>query len=120
MMQQISAAQLADWLNTAAPTAQPRPQLLDVREPWEFAAGHIAGSTAMPMSSVPARYMDMARDDTMVVICHHGQRSLQVALFLERHGFSKVFNLAGGIAAWLACQQPLAQTRQTTTSQNQN
>lgn len=103
MMQQISAPQLAAWLSDPQ---RPQPLLLDVREPGEFAAGHIAGSMAMPMNSVPARYMDMARDAATVVICHHGQRSLQVALFLERQGFSKVLNLAGGIAAW---DQQLAQ-----------
>lgn len=105
MMQQISASQLAAWLSD---TQRPQPLLLDVREPYEFAVGHIAGSTPMPMNSVPAHYMDMARDATTVVICHHGQRSLQVALYLERQGFSNVINLAGGVAAWQACQQQLA------------
>ncbi|MBV2234954.1 MAG: sulfurtransferase [Sterolibacterium sp.] len=109
-MQQISAAQLAIWL---ADDQRPPPVLLDVREPWEFASGHIAGSIAMPMNSVPARYMDMAQDALTVTICHHGQRSLQIALFLERKGFSQVLNLAGGIAAWEATRQHLTQAAAT-------
>ena len=96
-MQQISALQLAEWLKDAG---EAKPLLLDVREPWEFNTCRIDGSTLMPMNSIPARYMDMDKAATTVVICHHGHRSQQVAMFLERQGFSNVINLVGGVAAW--------------------
>lgn len=96
-MQQITALELADWL---ADDARPSPLLLDVRENWEFDTCHIAGSTLMPMQTIPARIDDLDEDAAIVCICHHGARSMQVAAFLERHGFGKIANLTGGIHAW--------------------
>lgn len=96
-MQHITAPELADWLND---DSRGRPFLLDVRENWEFETCHIAGSTLMPMQTIPARIDDLDEDAAIVCICHHGARSLNVAAFLEHHGFSKVSNLTGGIHAW--------------------
>ncbi len=95
-MKQLSAAELA----AQAPGAL----LLDVREPWEvaLAAIRIDGSPAMniPMSQIPARLAELEGAPSIVCICHHGARSLQVVAFLERNGFDSVYNLAGGIDAW--------------------
>ena len=102
-MRQISPAQLAQRLNDAQ---QPAPLLLDVREPWELEICRIEGSVAMPMGSVPARFPELDRDRETVVICHHGARSAQVCMFLERQGFSSVINLAGGVAGWAAQVDP--------------
>lgn len=102
-MQQISTRQLADWIaESGQPAAHARrkPLLLDVREPWEFELCHLAGSLPMPMQSVPARLRELDADAEVVVICHHGARSMQVAMFLERNGFSSIYNLAGGVDAW--------------------
>ncbi len=96
-MQQISAQQLDAWLRDAART---RPQLIDVREPWEFDVCHIAGSTAMPLNSLPARWMTLDKEADIVMVCHHGARSFQAGLFLEQQGFSRIINLHGGVAAW--------------------
>lgn len=96
-MQHITAPELADWLND---DSRGKPFLLDVRENWEFETCHIAGSTLMPMQTIPARIDDLDEDAQIVCICHHGARSLNVAAFLEHHGFSKVSNLTGGIHAW--------------------
>ena len=96
-MQQITAPELADWL---ADAARPSPFLLDVRENWEYDTCHIAGSTLMPMNTIPGRIDDLDEDAEIVCICHHGARSMQVAAFLERNGFGKVINLTGGIHAW--------------------
>lgn len=98
-MQQIRGQELANWL---ADAARPAPFLLDVREPAEFEICHIAGSQLIPMHVVPARCEELDPAQDIVVICHHGGRSMQVAMFLERRGFSSVFNLAGGVEAW-AC-----------------
>ena len=102
-MRQISPAQLAQRLNDPQ---QPAPLLLDVREPWELEICLIEGSVAMPMGSVPARFPELDRDRETVVICHHGGRSAQVGMFLERQGFSNVINLAGGVAGWAAQVDP--------------
>lgn len=102
-MRQISPAQLAQRLNDVQ---QPAPLLLDVREPWELEICLIEGSVAMPMGSVPARFPELDRDRETVVICHHGGRSAQVCMFLERQGFSSVINLAGGVAGWAAQVDP--------------
>jgi rhodanese-related sulfurtransferase len=102
-MQNLAPADLARRL---AQADNPAPLLLDVREPWEFAHAHIAGSLPMPMASVPARIEELDPDAEIVVICHHGMRSAQVAMFLERQGFPNVFNLVGGVAAWAAEVDP--------------
>ncbi|MBP9712615.1 MAG: sulfurtransferase [Sterolibacterium sp.] len=102
-MRQISAPQLAAWL---ADTQRPRPVLVDVREPWEFALCHIDGAMAMPINSIPSRCGELDADAETVLICHHGQRSQQIALFLERQGFTQVTNLAGGVADWARQVEP--------------
>ena len=96
-MQQLTPENLKAWLDDAS---RPRPVLLDVREPWEHAICAIEGYTPMPMQTVPARVAELDREAEIVVICHHGGRSMQVAHFLERHGFGKIHNLAGGVHAW--------------------
>jgi rhodanese-related sulfurtransferase len=96
-MQQLSAPELAAWL---ADDSRAKPFLLDVREPWEFDTCHIEGAQLMPMQSIPARIDDLDEDAEIVCICHHGARSLQVAAFLERHGFTRLSNLTGGVHAW--------------------
>lgn len=96
-MQQLHVQQLAEWL---ADESRPNPVLLDVREQWEMELCQLAGSMHIPMHLVPMRCEEIDADRDVVVICHHGSRSLQVAMFLERKGFGSVFNLMGGVDAW--------------------
>ncbi len=96
-MRQLSASQLKEWLDDPQ---RSKPVLLDVREPWEFATCRIAGSISMPMRGIPARHHELGRDREIVMVCHHGARSMQVAQFLVNRGFSQVANIAGGIDAW--------------------
>lgn len=96
-MQQITPAELASWLND---TSREPPMLLDVREGWEHERVHIEGSILMPMSQIVARLGELDPGRDCVTLCHHGMRSMQVAMFLERSGFSRVLNLQGGIDAW--------------------
>jgi len=96
-MKQLPATQLKEWLDDPH---RAKPVLLDVREPWEFDVCRIPGAKLMPMRAIPARYLELQRDAETVVICHHGARSYQVAMFLEHQGFSNVINLYGGMAAW--------------------
>jgi len=75
--------------------------LLDVREPWEFQAAHIEGSLHMPMGEVPARaHQELDPDAHIVVVCHHGVRSLNVTNWLRQQGFENVQSMRGGIDAW--------------------
>jgi len=74
--------------------------LIDVREPWELNVCSVPGATSIPMRAIPARYPELPKDAEIVLMCHHGVRSQQVAYFLERQGFTRLNNLAGGIAAW--------------------
>jgi rhodanese-related sulfurtransferase len=97
LIKQISASELAAWL---ADKGREPPLLLDVREPWEHDKARIAGSQLVPMGQVPARLAELSNEREVVAICHHGGRSMQVAMFLEKSGFPKVHNLAGGIDAW--------------------
>jgi rhodanese-related sulfurtransferase len=97
LIKQISPAELAAWL---ADKSRDKPLLLDVREPWEHDKARIAGSRLVPMGQIQARVAELSKNSEIVAICHHGGRSMQVAMFLEKSGFSKVHNLAGGIDAW--------------------
>ena len=106
-MRHLSALELAAWLETgessgnSSPNGSTRkPLLLDVREPWEYEICHLPGSHLMPMRSVPDRIGELKDAAEIVVICHHGGRSLQVAQFLEGKGLRAIFNLVGGVDAW--------------------
>lgn len=96
-MKSISVTDLAQWL---ADNARERPVLLDVREPWEQQICTIEGSQPMPMQQVPARFGALDPEQPIVCVCHHGGRSAQVALFLQRQGYEDVYNLTGGVDAW--------------------
>lgn len=96
-MQQLHAEELATWL---ADESRPRPVLLDVREEWEYRHCHLPDSQLIPMGTVPGRLHEIDRGRDVVVVCHHGIRSYQVARFLEHHGFIRIYNLSGGVAAW--------------------
>jgi len=102
-MTQISPRQLSDWL---ADPKRSRPVLVDVREPWELQICRIEGSLHIPMGAIPAGKDRLAPDAETVMVCHHGARSFQAGLFLERAGFSKVFNLSGGLDAWARQVEP--------------
>jgi rhodanese-related sulfurtransferase len=75
--------------------------LLDVREPWEHQTAHIAGSKHIPMGDIPARFnQELDPESHIVVVCHHGVRSLNVTVWLRQQGFEKVQSLRGGIDRW--------------------
>jgi rhodanese-related sulfurtransferase len=74
--------------------------LLDVREPWELKINRLEGHVHIPMAEIPERVNEIDPKSEVVVYCQGGVRSLRVALFLKKHGFEKVWNLAGGIDLW--------------------
>ena len=78
---------------------------LDVREQFEWDAGHIEDSLHIPLAEIPVRYAELATDTSIVAVCHVGQRSELAAQFLRERGF-EVDNLEGGMAAWASEQLP--------------
>ena len=77
-----------------------KPVILDVRETWEYEICHIDNSLHISMSQIPSRMDELDPDDEIIVMCHHGGRSMQVGNYLESQGFNNIINLAGGIDAW--------------------
>ena len=95
---EIDVAQLQALLTSSEP-----PLLLDVREQWEFDIAHIEVSKHMPMGEVPSRsHQELDEDVNILVLCHHGMRSLSVAAWLRQQGFDKAQSVSGGIDAWFA------------------
>jgi rhodanese-related sulfurtransferase len=75
--------------------------LLDVREPWEFETAKISSAKLMPMGEVPSRaHQELNPEDHIVVVCHHGVRSMNVTAWLRQQGFDKAQSMRGGIDAW--------------------
>ncbi len=96
-MKSVSAQELSAWLADEGRTS---PQLLDVREPWESQICRIEGSDLVPMRLLPEKLHELDTAQPIVCICHHGGRSMHVAMFLARQGFENVYNLTGGVDAW--------------------
>lgn len=76
--------------------------LLDCREQDEYGVARIDGATLLPMSEIQARLAELEphRDAHLIVHCHHGMRSLQVAHWLRSQGFAKAQSMCGGIDTW--------------------
>jgi len=93
---EITVDQLKQQLTSENP-----PLLLDVREPWEYQTASIPGSTLIPMNEIPARaHQELDEEAPILVLCHHGARSLSVAAWLRQQGFDKAQSVSGGIDAW--------------------
>jgi rhodanese-related sulfurtransferase len=98
---EISPAQAAELL------AAKRARLIDVREPWEFDTTHVDGGLLMPMGDVPVRaHQELEPDEHLLVLCHHGVRSMNVTVWLRNQGFEQVQSVRGGIDAWSAEVDP--------------
>ncbi len=102
MIEQIRPAELYRWLRSMQTLDQP--VVLDVREPFELRTACVKPDgfalVAIPMGMIPLRLAELDPQRPTLCLCHHGVRSMQVALFLKNRGFSHVANIAGGIEAW--------------------
>jgi rhodanese-related sulfurtransferase len=101
----IDVATLARAMNANEPSELADAVLLDVREPWEFDTARIERSVNIPMSTLVARIdevraLQQTATTPIVVICHHGMRSMQCARYLAGQGIGSLINLTGGIDAW--------------------
>jgi adenylyltransferase/sulfurtransferase len=74
--------------------------VVDVREPWEYELCRIKGAKLIPMGTVPANLQALDVDEDVICYCHHGQRSLDVAVWLRGQGIESAKSLAGGIERW--------------------
>jgi rhodanese-related sulfurtransferase len=74
--------------------------LLDVRENDELQAAAVSGALHIPMGQIPTRMDELDKDRTILCLCHAGGRSAQVAQYLSSQGYTKIFNVSGGIDAW--------------------
>jgi glyoxylase-like metal-dependent hydrolase (beta-lactamase superfamily II)/rhodanese-related sulfurtransferase len=104
----VSATELAARLTPAGEAA---PVLLDVREPEEFVGelGHIQSALLVPMDALERRLPKLAGlvEHEIVVVCRAGARSASAGAMLQRAGFRRVTNLAGGMLAWVAAGLPV-------------
>jgi rhodanese-related sulfurtransferase len=98
---QLSATEVKRRLDAGEPLV-----LLDVREHEEVALVRLTGSLHIPMGEIPGRLHELDPEVDIVVYCHHGIRSAQVAAFLAQRDFPSVANLTGGIDAWSTSVDP--------------
>jgi hydroxyacylglutathione hydrolase len=82
--------------------------LLDVREPQEFAGGHVARARLMPLSQIRDRLDDLPQDKPIALICRSGNRSGSAARILAKSGFEQVANVRGGMGAWSRAGYPVS------------
>ena len=81
-------------------------KILDVREDYEWEAGHIDGALHIPLDALPERLDDLDPDQDLAVICRTGGRSARATAWLESQGYSAV-NVNGGMGAWLEAGKPM-------------
>lgn len=74
--------------------------LLDVREPWELDICKLEGSVNVPLGTLPQNLAKLSKADPLVVMCHHGGRSMQAVMWLRAQGYANATNLRGGIHEW--------------------
>ena len=98
----LSAPMVAEELASANP-----PLLLDIRNPREWLAKHIAGSVNIPLNHIEERIAEIPRDRRIAVHCAGGYRSSIAASILHQYGITHLIEMAGGLAAWDAAKLPV-------------
>lgn len=100
-MKRLWPQQASELLQVAKP-----PLLIDVRESWELEIVKLPNCLHIPLQSLPAKLDELPTDRPLMMLCHHGVRSLHACQFLESRGFSDVINVEGGIDAWARSIDP--------------
>jgi rhodanese-related sulfurtransferase len=95
LQMQISPVELDALLKNG-----PAPKLIDVRTREEFEAVHLAGSELFTQELMQEMLASWNRSEAVVMICHHGIRSMDAAAYFAGHGFENVKSLIGGMDAW--------------------
>jgi rhodanese-related sulfurtransferase len=81
--------------------------VLDVRQPDEWAAGHIEGATLIPLGELASRVAEVPRGRNVVVVCRSGNRSAQGRDILLDGGYAAVTSMAGGMNDWAGSGRPV-------------
>ena len=97
-MSEVMSATVAELSGTSV--------ILDVREDYEWEAGHVDGAIHIPLEQLPARLEELAPDTDLYVICRTGGRSFRAATWLTQNGYSS-FNVVGGMGAWFEADKPM-------------
>jgi len=100
--ERASAPMVAEELASADP-----PLVLDIRNPREWSAKHIAGSVNIPLNHLQQRIAEVPRDRRIAVHCAGGYRSSIAASILHQYGITHLIEMAGGLAAWEAAKLPV-------------
>jgi hydroxyacylglutathione hydrolase len=100
----ISAEECANWIQDR------KTNVLDVRDDNEWAKEHIPGALHTFVGHLEDSIPQLPKDSELVVHCSVGHRAGLAASILERNGFSKVYNMLGGLCAWKALDLPLEKT----------
>ena len=100
-----------DVARTARARAGGGTQIVDVREPDEWAAGHIPGALHIPLGDLGRRMGELRADRPVITVCRSGRRSLSAAEALLKSGFVDAASLAGGMIAWNNAKQPVESSR---------
>jgi rhodanese-related sulfurtransferase len=74
--------------------------LVDVREKWEYDTSRIEGATLIPLREIPSNLARIEEASEVVLLCHHGMRSLDAAAWLRSQGVATARSMAGGIDRW--------------------
>ncbi len=82
--------------------------ILDVREQWEYDAGHLSDVAHIPIGEVSKRLNEIPSDKSVIIYCATGNRSNQVTTFLEQNRYTNIHNMLGGISAWQSNGLPVA------------
>jgi rhodanese-related sulfurtransferase len=100
MIEQVRPSDLNHWIQSHGADAV----VLDCREPHELQTASVKPTgfelVHIPMNEIPGRLGQLDPGRAVAVLCHHGSRSMRVAMFLQANGFDTVANIAGGIEAW--------------------
>jgi glyoxylase-like metal-dependent hydrolase (beta-lactamase superfamily II)/rhodanese-related sulfurtransferase len=99
---QVTVADLKEWIDSSRPGLQ----VVDVRRPGEYEAGHVPGASLVPLDRLPQELDGLDTSRPTVVICAGGYRSSAATSLLRPRGFGQLFNVTGGTAAWLAAGYP--------------
>ncbi len=96
-VKEIDVHQFAQWVGDE----NQKLRVIDVRQMEEINQGTVPQAEALPLHTLPIRLHELDKNEKMVMVCRSGARSAQACMFLQQQGFGNVFNLRGGMIAWV-------------------
>ena len=96
-IKEVSASEFAKWVKDESKQLR----VIDVRQMQEIAMGTVPRAEAFPLHLLPGQIHELSPSEKMVLVCRSGARSAQACMYLQQWGFTDVYNLRGGIIAWL-------------------